>query len=92
MGVAPSSGVPRGVAGSQQIQNELLQGLAANTPVAIIQNASLPSQRHAVATLGSLHATIEREGLHSPSVIVVGDVLQGLAAMAENAASQQKQA
>jgi uroporphyrin-III C-methyltransferase len=81
-----------GVTGSLQIQNELLEGLAASTPIAIIQNASLPTQRHAVATLGSLRATIEREGLQSPSVIVVGDVLQGLAAVASSAARQQKQA
>ena len=81
-----------GVAGSQQIQNELLLGLAASTPVAIIQNASLPTQRHAVATLANLRATIEREELQSPSVIVVGDVLQGLAALASDEAHQQKQA
>ncbi len=81
-----------GVAGSEQIQQELLLGLAASTPVAIIQNASLPHQRHAVTTLASLRATIESKGLQSPSVIVVGDVLQGLAAVASSAASQQKQA
>jgi uroporphyrin-III C-methyltransferase len=81
-----------GVAGSEQIQNELLAGLPASTPVAIIQNASLPSQRHAVATLGTLRATIERESLASPSVIVVGDVLQGLAAVASNIANRKKQA
>ena len=81
-----------GVTGAEQIQNELLAGLAANTPVAIIQNASLPTQRHAVATLGSLRTTIEREGLQSPSVIVVGDVLRGLVAVASSSASQQKQA
>ena len=69
-----------GVTGSQQIQDELLQGLPAHTPVAIIQNASLPAQRHAVTTLGSLRATIEQQQLQSPSVIVVGDVLQGLLA------------
>ena len=81
-----------GITGSEQIQNELLRGLAASTPVAIIQNASLPTQRHAVATLGMLRATIEREGLQSPSVIVVGDVLQGLAAVANTAEIRQKQA
>ncbi len=81
-----------GVSGSEQIQNELLQGLLASTPVAIIQNASLPTQRHAVATLGSLRATIESEGLQSPSVIVVGDVLRGLAAMAEPLTHSQKHA
>ena len=81
-----------GVAGCEHIQNELLKGLAASTPVAIIQNASLPAQRHAVASLGSLRRTIESEGLQSPSVIVVGDVLHGLAAVASSAASLQKQA
>ena len=69
-----------GVTGSQHIQDELLQGLPAHTPVAVIQNASLPTQRHAVTTLGSLRATIEQQQLQSPSVIVVGDVLQGLLA------------
>lgn len=70
-----------GMAGSQHIQDQLLQGLAADTPVAIIQNVSLPTQRHAVTTLGQLRATIKREQLQSPSVIVVGDVLRGMDAM-----------
>lgn len=72
-----------GVTGSEHIEQELLTGLPANTPVAIIQNASLPTQRHAVATLAELRATIEREQLASPSVIVVGNVLHGLASLAQ---------
>ena len=72
-----------GVSGSQQIQTELLTGLPAHTPVAIIQHATLPQQRHAVTTLGQLRTTIEREGLGSPSVIVVGDVVYGVAAVSE---------
>ena len=79
-----------GVASSEKIQKELLLGLHTNTPVAIIQNASLPTQRHAVATLGSLRVTIESEGLQSPSVIVVGDVLQGLAAIAKTENEQKR--
>lgn len=71
-----------GVSGAATIEQELLTGLPAATPVAIIQHASLPQQRHAVTTLGELHATIAREGLASPSVIVVGDVVQGIAAAA----------
>ena len=70
-----------GVSGAAKIQDELLHGLPAQTPVAIIQSASLPAQRHAVCALGQLHATIELEKLSSPSVIVVGDVLQGLLAL-----------
>ncbi len=69
-----------GVSGARRIQDELLTGLDAGTPVAVIQRASLPDQRHCVTTLGQLHATIEREQLASPSVIVVGDVISGLAA------------
>jgi uroporphyrin-III C-methyltransferase len=68
-----------GVNGARQIQDDLLSGLPANTPVALIHNASLPTQRHAVTTLAAMHATIEREQLASPCVIVVGDVLYALA-------------
>jgi uroporphyrin-III C-methyltransferase len=71
-----------GVSGAERIQSELLQGLPADTPVAIIQNATLPQQRQAVCTLGQLHATIVREDLASPSVIVVGDVIAGAGALA----------
>ena len=69
-----------GVSGAARIQQELLTALPASTPVAIVQRASLPDQRHAVTTLGQLDATIAREQLASPSVIVVGDVIKGMAA------------
>ncbi len=78
-----------GVSGARHIQDELLRGLPAHTPVAVIQNASLPQQRQAVCTLGELQATIEQEALCSPSVIVVGDVLQGLLALQQPLLSQQ---
>jgi uroporphyrin-III C-methyltransferase len=71
-----------GVSGIESIAQGLLQGLPAHTPAAVIQHASLPHQRHAGTTLGQLAATIEREGLGSPSVIVVGDVMAGAAAAA----------
>ncbi|WPB59058.1 uroporphyrinogen-III C-methyltransferase [Xylophilus sp. GOD-11R] len=69
-----------GVTGAAHIQQGLLQGLPGATPVAVVQNVSLPSQRHTVCTLEKLHDTIVAEGFASPSVIVVGDVLCGLAA------------
>lgn len=77
-----------GVSSARRIQDELLTGLAGGTPVAVIQHASLPTQRHAVTTLGHLHATIEREQLASPSVIVVGDVVGGMAAALQAPARQ----
>ena len=69
-----------GVSGVGHIQNELLTGLPASTPVAVIQNASLPTQRHITSTLGQLTEAISTSGLTSPSVIVVGDVISGVAA------------
>ena len=69
-----------GVSGAALIQRELLTGLPASTPVAVVQSASLPGQRHAVTTLGELAAVIAREQLASPSIIVVGDVVSGVAA------------
>lgn len=70
-----------GMRGAQALQEALSQGLAPHTPAAVIQNASLPTQRHVVCALSDLHFTIAQEGLTSPSVIVVGDVLQGLLAL-----------
>ncbi|HUD31777.1 MAG TPA: SAM-dependent methyltransferase, partial [Variovorax sp.] len=71
-----------GVAGASHIQGELLHGLPGDTPVAVIQHASLPTQRHVATTLARLGVSIVQAGLGSPSVIVVGDVLHGLAAAA----------
>ena len=69
-----------GVSGVAHIQDELLHGLPGPTPVAVIQHASLPQQRHIVTTLAELRADVARAEMASPSVIVVGDVLRGLAA------------
>lgn len=72
-----------GVSGAGRIQDELLAGLPASTPVAVIQNASMPTQRHIITTLGGLANAIDASGMASPSVIVVGDVISGVAAAAE---------
>ncbi len=68
-----------GVSGAEHIQNELLTGLPADMPVAIIENASLPHQRQALTQLGQLTQTLKETGLKSPSVLVVGDVVQACA-------------
>ncbi len=73
-----------GVSGATQIQADLLTGLPPSTPLAIIQNATLPEQRQAITTLDDLCACLQREGLGSPAVIVVGDVLQGLLSLASS--------
>mgnify|MGYP000054700350 FL=1 len=68
-----------GVSGADKIQTELLTGLPAYTPVAIIENASLPQQRQALTQLDQLTHTLQTTGLKSPSVLVVGDVVQACA-------------
>ena len=68
-----------GVSGAQRIQNELLTGLPGATPVAVIQNATLATQRHITTTLGRLADAIVDSGMASPSIIVVGDIIGGVA-------------
>jgi uroporphyrin-III C-methyltransferase len=68
-----------GVRGAETIQNELLTGLPGSTPVAIIENASLPHQRQALTQLDQLTLTLQETGLQSPSILVVGDVVKACA-------------
>ena len=66
------------VATAAEVQSGLLHSLPATTPVAVVQHASLPQQRHAVGTLAGLVSLIAHHGLGSPAIILVGDVLSGL--------------
>ena len=66
-----------GVSSVAHIRQGLLSGLPAATPVAVVQHASLPTQRQALTTLEDLVNTVQREQLQSPSIIVVGNVVQG---------------
>ena len=71
-----------GVSTAAEVQAGLLQGLPATTPVAVVQHASLPQQREVVCTLDSLASAIAGHALGSPAVILVGEVLTGLAELA----------
>ena len=66
-----------GVSAAESVQQGLLVGLGADTPVAVVQHASLPWQRQACCLLRELAETIAREGLGSPAIIIVGDVVRG---------------
>ncbi len=68
-----------GVKELARIEQGLRTGLPEHTPVAVVQHATLPQQRHATSVLSDLSAMVKREGLGSPSIVVVGDVLKGLA-------------
>ena len=63
-----------GIAKVTSLQAGLAAVLPGTTPVAIVQHASLPQQRHAVCTLAELAATVEAQSLGSPAVIIVGEV------------------
>ncbi|HIW91184.1 MAG TPA: uroporphyrinogen-III C-methyltransferase [Candidatus Corynebacterium avicola] len=56
------------------IATELIaKGQDAATPVVVIENASTDKQRVTGASLETLGETIEREGLGSPAIIVIGE-------------------
>jgi len=73
-----------GMSGAAHLQEALLQNMRANTPVAVIHQVSLPTQRHVICELQQLHNTIVHEQLASPSVIIVGDVFKGLLELRAN--------
>ena len=68
-----------GISGVDSIQSGLMQCMPSNTPVAIVQNASLPNQRIEHGKLSELVCVIEANQIASPSIIVIGDVLFGIA-------------
>jgi len=81
-----------GVSSLEHICQGLLSGLPAQTPVAVVQNASLPTQREVLTTLGELVYNVQSERLKSPSIIVVGDVVQGARAWIAQPQTAQKAA
>ena len=78
-----------GVTGVKKIQGDLLTSLPFDTPVAVVQNASLPTQKQFVMQLGELAQKVEQLRLTSPSVIIVGDVVRGVALAQENISGAQ---
>ncbi|MFD8085915.1 uroporphyrinogen-III C-methyltransferase [Kitasatospora sp. NPDC059722] len=55
-------------------------GRAGDTPVAIVQEGTTAAQRRVDATLATVGAVVEAEGIKPPAVIVIGDVVNVLAA------------
>jgi uroporphyrin-III C-methyltransferase len=54
----------------------LAGGLPGTTPAAVVCSAHTAAQRQAVCTLATLVATVQQQGLGSPAILVVGDVVQ----------------
>lgn len=51
-------------------------GRLAATPAAVIENGTLPSQRHYLTTLGSLAQCVSAHAIVPPALIVIGDVVR----------------
>lgn len=74
MGVARLAAVREGL---------LAGGMAADMPVAMIENASLPYQRECRSTLAQMQADAGNFQLKSPAILVIGEVAGEAVAMAE---------
>jgi uroporphyrin-III C-methyltransferase len=46
------------------------------TPVAVIQNGTLPTQKHVVGTVSNIVTLVKEEDLGSPGIIIAGDVVK----------------
>lgn len=65
-----------GMSNLEHITKELMAGgLPETTPAAIVSEGTMPSQRVLVSDLGRLWAEADAVGLGSPSVVVVGNVV-----------------
>jgi uroporphyrin-III C-methyltransferase len=62
-------------------------GLASDTPAAIVERATLPTQRTLVGTLQALPALAQEHGVRSPALILIGSVVSLSAVLAPQGAS-----
>lgn len=66
-----------GLTRADDISAKLLAGgLAADTPVAIIENGCRKDQRNIISTLNEFPAEVIREQVQSPALIIVGEVVR----------------
>jgi len=64
-----------GLAGATAIADKLMaDGLAPDTPVAVIERATQAGERMVATLLADLGGLVEREAIASPALIIVGDV------------------
>jgi uroporphyrin-III C-methyltransferase len=56
-------------------QRLIEHGLAAGTPAALVERATTPQQRTIVGTLGTLAAQAEAAAVHSPALLMIGEVV-----------------
>ncbi|MEM1322394.1 MAG: uroporphyrinogen-III C-methyltransferase [Bacteroidota bacterium] len=47
-----------------------------DTPVMVIQNGSLPQERHALGTVDTIVEVVAEKGLSTPAIIIIGEVVK----------------
>lgn len=66
-----------GVSEVRTIVKKLIEaGMAPGTPAAAIERGSLPTQRTVTSPLARLPEVLEKKGIRSPAVFVIGDVVK----------------
>jgi len=69
-----------GVSTAANVASHLMEhGMAASTPVAVIENGTLLTQKTATGTLVRLERVIEDNGITGPALIIIGDVVHAAA-------------
>ena len=71
MGVSTAGNIARRLIGN---------GMTPSTPVAVVENGTLPSQKTVTGTLLRLEYLIEDNGIGGPALIIIGDVVRAAAA------------
>jgi len=68
-----------GVGAAGRIAKRLLEGgLSVETPVAVVENGTLPDQRGAVGRLGGLRTLVRESGIKGPAIIFVGEAARSV--------------
>ncbi len=92
LGAAAAQGltlvVYMGVSQLEAICSGLSGALPTHTPAALVQGATMAAERRLVATLGRLPVAAQHAGIGSPAVLIVGNVLHGVAALAHSAPAE----
>jgi siroheme synthase len=73
-GVRQTLAIYMGVGAAGRIAKRLIaSGLSIDTPVAVVENGTLPDQRGAVGRLGGLRSLIRESGIAGQAIIFVGE-------------------
>jgi uroporphyrinogen III methyltransferase/synthase len=59
---------------AELVERLVAAGRAAATPVVVVEQGTLPSQKQTLATLGSLIETVQAQAIAAPAILVIGEI------------------